>query len=353
MIETDRHKTGIVRDNAYLEHRPAPGHPETPERLSAVYDMLDRLNFPNRLINIQPRPATREEILRVHSPEYYDLVKATAGGETCALTADTHVSAGSFAAARLAAGGVLAAIETVVAGTAGNAFALVRPPGHHAEINRAMGYCLFNNIAVGARYARETLGLKKVLLVDWDVHHGNGTQHVFEADPSVLFFSIHQSPHFPNTGSFTETGRGPGEGYTANVPLTKGYGDNEYVYLLEHLLRPIALEFKPELFIVSAGFDTHREDRMGNMRMTAAGYAALARVLMDIAAACCDGRLVLVLEGGYHTTALPESVHAVLLELTGLTHTDIGKLAAKADKRKINYVLKRFLPVQSRFWHTL
>jgi len=353
MIETKSPKTGIVRDNAYLEHCPAPGHPETPERLAKVYDLLDSLDFQDRLVNIPPRPATRDEVLLVHAPDYFDLVKTTAGGDTCALTADTHVSAGSFAAARLAVGGVLEAIKTVVTTELANAFALVRPPGHHAETNRAMGYCLFNNIALGAMYARKILGLQRVLLLDWDVHHGNGTQHVFEDDPSVLFFSVHQYPHFPKTGFFTETGMGPGEGYTANVALPKGYGDGEYIYIFEHLLRPIALEFKPDLIIVSAGFDTHSADQMGNMHMTPAGYAALTRVVMDIAADCCPGRLVLTLEGGYHLAALRESVHAVLLELAGRSHTDISKMALLADKNKINYVLKRFLPVQGRFWNNL
>jgi acetoin utilization deacetylase AcuC-like enzyme len=190
-------------------------------------------------------------------------------------------------------------------------------------------------------------------LIDWDVHHGNGTQHVFEQDSSVLFFSIHQYPHFPGTGLFTETGRGTGEGYTANIPLPKGYGDGEYVYLLEHLLRPMALEFKPDLIIVSAGFDTHLQDTMGGMRMSAAGFGAITRVVMDIAETCCAGKLVLTLEGGYHLAALKESIQAVLLELTNKTITDTQKIAAQADKKKIGYVLKRFLPVQRQFWQNL
>ena len=353
MIDKSSHRTGIVRDSAYLEHCPAPGHPETPERLAEVYNLLDSLDFQDRLVNIPPRSATRNEILLAHAPDYFDLIKTTAGGDTCALTADTHVSAGSFEAARLAVGGVLEAIQAVVTTDLANAFALVRPPGHHAETNRAMGYCLFNNIALGAMYARKVLGQQRVLLLDWDVHHGNGTQHMFEDDPSVLFFSVHQYPHFPDTGFFTETGRGRGEGYTANVALPKGYGDGEYITIFDRLLRPIALEFQPDLIIVSAGFDTHSADRMGNMHMSAAGYAALTRVVMDIAAVCCAGKLVLTLEGGYHLSALKESIQAVLIELTGLSHTDTDKLAALADTRKIDYVLKRFLPVQRQYWHDL
>jgi len=353
MIERISHKTGIVRDNQFLEHRPAPGHPESPDRLTEVYGLLDSLDFQDRLLNITPRTATREEILLVHAPGYLDMLAATAGGETCALTADTHVSAGSYKAALLAVGGMFAAVEAVVKGELANAFALVRPPGHHAENSRAMGYCLFNNIALGAMYARKILGLDRVLLVDWDVHHGNGTQHAFEQDSSVLFFSIHQYPHFPGTGFFTETGRGPGEGYTANIPLSKGYGDGEYVFFLEHLLRPVALEFQPDLIIVSAGFDTHAEDQVGGMRMSETGFAAMTRVIMNIADACCAGKLVLTLEGGYHLTALKDSIHAVLLEMTGRVFTDIHKIAAQADKRKIRYVLKRFLPVQDRFWHNI
>jgi len=353
MITDSRHKTGIVRDNTYLDHCPAPGHPEAPARLEEIYGLLDSFDFQGRLVSIPPRPATREEILLAHAPDYFDLVSATAGRETCALTADTHVSAGSFAAAQLAVGGVLEAVRTVVTTDLANAFALIRPPGHHAEKNRAMGYCLFNNIAIGAIYARRVLQLQRVLLIDWDVHHGNGTQHMFEDDPSVFFFSIHQYPHFPGTGFFTETGRGKGEGYTANVAIGKGYGDGEYIYIFDRLLRPIALAFKPELIIVSAGFDTHSADRMGNMFMSHAGYAALTRIIMDIAAACCGGKVVLTLEGGYHLTALKESIQAVLLELAGLSFTDIEALSAQVDMHKINYVLKRFLPVHRRFCHNL
>ncbi|MCP3952177.1 MAG: histone deacetylase [Desulfobacterales bacterium] len=353
MIEKSSHKTGVVRDKQFLEHRPAPAHPESPDRLKAVYGLLDSLDFQDRLLNITPRPATREEILLVHAPEYLDMLAATAGTETCALTADTHVSAGSYKTALLAAGGIFAAIEAVVTGALANAFALVRPPGHHAENSRATGYCLFNNIALGAMYARKILGLDRVLLVDWDVHHGNGTQHAFEQDSSVLFYSIHQYPHFPGTGFFTETGRGAGEGYTVNIPLSKGYGDGEYVFFLEHLLRPVALEFQPDLIIVSAGFDTHAEDQMGGMRMSATGFAAMTRVIMNIAAACCAGKLVLTLEGGYHLTALKDSIHAVLLEMSGQSFTDIHKIAEQAEKGKIRHVLKRFLPVQNRFWHNL
>ena len=353
MIKKNSYTTGVVRDNRFLGHRPSPNHPESPDRLEAVYSLLDGIDFKDRLLNLAPRPATREEILLVHAPGYLDLLAATAGGETCALTADTHVSAGSYEAALLAAGGIFAAIEAVVRGKPANAFALVRPPGHHAENSRAMGYCLLNNIALGAMYARKILGLDRILLVDWDVHHGNGTQHTFEQDSSVLFFSIHQYPHFPGTGIFTETGRGAGEGYTINIPLPRGYGDDEYVFFLEHLLRPVALEFKPDLIIVSAGFDTHDRDRMGDMRMSETGFAAMTRVVMNIADRCCGGKLVLTLEGGYHLEALKDSICAVLLEMTGQTTADIKKMAEQADRRKTGYVLKRFLPVQRRFWDTI
>ena len=227
------------------------------------------------------------------------------------------------------------------------------PRGHHAERSRAMGYCLLNAVAVGAVHARRTLGLDRVLVVDWDVHHGNGTQHAFEKDPSVLFFSMHQYPHFPGTGHFTETGIGPGEGYTVNAPMPKGCGDEAYAELMASLLGPVAGQFKPDLILVSAGFDSHRDDPLGAMTMTCAGFAGLTRILMDLARDLCRSRLVLCLEGGYHHQALAESVLSVLDELAGAGPTDLPEPGSRSESRRVARVRKRVVSVHRSFWKDL
>ena len=345
--------TGVITDRRYLAHHMPDGHPEHVRRLQGVYDRLSaETELVGRLQPIAARLASEAEIVQVHRRGYYLKIAATARSEHTALTADTFASAESFAAAGLAAGGLFEAIVAVVDARVDNAFALVRPPGHHAEASRALGYCLFNNAALGAAFARSHYGIERILIVDWDVHHGNGTQHMFEDDPGVLFFSIHQYPLFPGTGQFTETGRGRGEGYTVNLPLPKGYGDAEYAAIFQRLLVPLAEAYAPELIIVSAGFDTHRNDPLGGMCMTEIGFAALTRILMDVAAACCAGRLVMVLEGGYHVGALAASVVAVLAEMSGLTRSPWPRTEA-ADRRKIDYALSRSLPVLRPFWPCL
>lgn len=216
-----------------------------------------------------------------------------------------------------------------------------------------MGYCLFNNVALGAMFARESLGLKRILIVDFDVHHGNGTQHFFEQDPWVLFFSTHQYPHFPGTGSFTETGLGRGEGYTVNIPLGKGYGDGEFIAIFEKLLRPIALEFEPDIILVSAGFDIHKSDPMGKMKITTKGFAGLTRSIMETAAICCGGKLVFSLEGGYNLKTIGKCVKVILNELAGHTLCSIPELTARASRKKFDHAFKRCRHVHKQFWKNL
>ena len=338
--------TGIVNDAIYLSHATPDGHPEHRRRLEAIAARLSgETRLMDRLRRLPAASADLEALAAVHAEAYLDVLAATAHADGTALTADTFASRRSFQVARQAAGGVMAAVDAVMAGTVENAFALVRPPGHHAEIGRAMGYCLVNNVAVGAMHARRRHGLKRILIVDWDVHHGNGTQHMFESDPGVLFCSTHQWPLFPGTGLFTEIGLGAGEGTTVNLPLPRGYGDGEHAAVFHEMIAPLARGYRPELILVSAGFDSHRDDPIGGMRMSEAGFAALARILMDLARHCCGGRLVMVLEGGYHLAALANSVAAVLAEMSDLTTADPARMAAAADAPKRRYVLSRFEPV--------
>jgi len=346
-------KMGIIKDNKYLDHITGDGHPESYKRLETIYGMLKDPDMVGSFVEIAPRAAEEKEILLNHTPDFLKHVAATEGKGLFALSADTHVSEGSYRAALLAAGGIFKGIEMLNSNEIIRAFLLQRPPGHHAERGRAMGFCIFNNAALGAHYARKILGLKRVLIVDWDVHHGNGTQHSFEGDPLVLFFSTHQFPHFPGTGLYTEVGKGKGEGFTINVPLGKGYADPEYAAIFEKILKPVALEFRPDLILVSAGFDIHKSDPLGGMKLTTNGFALLTRSIMNIADACCDGRVLFCLEGGYNLEVLRTSVKSVLKELSGQTLSNPQDAADFADRKKIEYVFKRCRHVHGHFWKSL
>lgn len=342
--------TGVVWDPVYLEHLTDAGHPEHPRRLEPLYQRLTDPTIMGRYAAIAPTAATDEEILLAHSPAYLAQVKASADFSASALSGDTLTCDQSFRVAAQAVGGTLQAIRQVVAGRLSHALVLSRPPGHHAERTRAMGYCIFNNVAIGARYARSSLGLARVLVVDWDLHHGNGTQHQFERDPAVFFFSSHQFPHFPGTGHFTEIGLGPGEGTCMNVPLSKGCGDAEFAAIYRRLLVPVAASFRPDLILVSAGFDIHAKDPLGAMGVTPTGFAALTRLVLEMARQACAGRVVFCLEGGYHAEALADSVLAMLDELSGRRLTDVGALAAGADARLVDGVVARCRHIHRRFF---
>jgi acetoin utilization deacetylase AcuC-like enzyme len=352
-MPTAAKRTGIVKDDKYLNHCIGEDHPECPERLQVLYSMLEEPDMSGRFKDISARSATQQELLLVHSPQYVRDLKATEGIAFTSLDSDTGTCALSHEAALLAAGGLCQAVAAVYSGEVDNAFALVRPPGHHAEESCAKGFCLYNNIAIAAKFAQNELGLKRVLIVDWDLHHGNGTQHAFEEDPTVLYFSVHQRHTFPGTGKFRESGKGPGKGYTVNLPLPAGCGDGDYLLLFEKALKPIASEFKPQLVLVSAGFDIHSADPLGTMAVSTQGFAALAQSVMQIAESACQGRLVLSLEGGYDVVALRDSVKAVLMELLGLTTTDPAGFLAHADGKKMDRVLRRVWKVQGRHWPSL
>jgi acetoin utilization deacetylase AcuC-like enzyme len=302
----------IVRDPIYLKHSNGPMHPEGPERLLVIDRMLSGFPLGAQLSDIPARDAMLEELAWIHEAGYIRRIERTRESSFTVLDPDTSATSDSYAAAVRAAGGVMEAAEAVLSGRFSSAFAFVRPPGHHAEAGRAMGFCLFNNIAIAAMYGLRRHALKRVLIADWDVHHGNGTMHSFYDTDQVLYFSVHQYPHYPGTGRIEEIGRGAGRGYTVNVPLYGGQGDADYLYIFEQVLVPVARQYAPELILVSAGFDTHRNDPLAGMRMSSPAYGELTSVLLGLAGQCCPGRIAFTLEGGYDHAALSEGVAAVL-----------------------------------------
>jgi acetoin utilization deacetylase AcuC-like enzyme len=310
-------KIRIVSDPRYRAHQGPVGHPERPERLVAVEEALHA--FEDSLERRLPREAEAEEILRVHAPQHWSLVQDTARHAAVRLDADTFACRESFGVARLAAGGAIDLALAVARGETRCGIAAVRPPGHHAEGDRAMGFCLFNNIAVAARALQAECGLDKILILDWDVHHGNGTQHTFEDDPSILYLSTHQFPYYPGTGDFREAGVGRGIGTTVNIPMPAGCGDAEYVGALRRILVPVAQRFAPEMILVSCGFDAHREDPLASMDLSEAGYRAMTSLVRQLADELCNSRLAFVLEGGYAAVSLGEGTRAVLSALLSQT----------------------------------
>jgi acetoin utilization deacetylase AcuC-like enzyme len=303
-------------DPLYLEHAEAE-HPERPERLSAVLRLLEGQGMLARLQRVVAVPASPEQLARVHTAAYIAQVERMARRGGGYLDADTYIGPRSYEAACLAAGGLLGVMATVLRGEAESGFALVRPPGHHALADRGMGFCLFNNVAIAAKAAQQEHGLRRVLIVDWDVHHGNGTQDAFYTDGSVLFFSTHEYPYYPGTGHWRERGEGAGEGLIVNVPFPAGVGDEGYIRALDEVLVPLARRFGPELILVSAGYDAHWLDPLAGMQVTVRGFWALARRVKALADALCHGRVVCTLEGGYHLEALAHSVLATLWALMG------------------------------------
>lgn len=347
-------ETGIVRDNRYFRHG-HEYHPESPKRLEATYNMLDGPSMVGKFAHIKPRHAEELEIRYVHSASYINLVAGTAGRPYSSLDPDTETSADSYDTALLAVGGLCNAIDQVIKGEVQNAFALIRPPGHHAHRDDAAGFCIFNNVAIGAMHAIKKHNMEKILIVDWDLHHGDGTQATFYDDNRVLFFSTHQYPYYPGTGAVSETGRGKGQGYTINVPLSVGADDGHYLKIYRRILRPVALAFKPDIILLSAGFDIFYQDPLGGMKVTPQGFANLARMILNIAEECCQGRLVATLEGGYHLTGLAQSVKAVLLEMLGETlvsEDQLKKVEKESDSSRdalINRVIQQIEPVWKVF----
>jgi acetoin utilization deacetylase AcuC-like enzyme len=307
----------VVEDARFHEHRGPAGHPERPERLVAVGEALDAHR--SALTSLPARAAHDGELRLIHEASHLALVAEAAAHAPSRIDADTYACAASDAVARLAAGAAIDLVRAVASGRAHAGIAAVRPPGHHAEAARPMGFCLYNNIALAARAAQRELGVGRVLIVDWDVHHGNGTQHSFEDDPSVLYFSTHQFPHYPGTGAWHEIGTGRGEGTTVNVPMPAACGDEEYLAVFARVLAPVARGFAPELVLVSAGFDAHRDDPLASMELSASGYYGMAAWVRALADEICGGRVACVLEGGYSASGLREGVDALTAALESPT----------------------------------
>jgi acetoin utilization deacetylase AcuC-like enzyme len=322
--------TLLLTDPLLLQHDAGEGHPESPARLRRILQVLAR-NPVAGTVMAQPRSATDAEILAVHTPEHLDAMERL-GGRYERIDADTAVSPDSVDAARIAAGAAVQAVEAVMAGQARNAFALVRPPGHHAEPSRAMGFCLFNNAAIAAEAGRR-LGARRVLVLDWDVHHGNGTQAAFFGREDVLYQSVHQFPYYPGSGAAPEVGSGEGRGFTVNCGLPGGNTDADYGMIFHELLLPVAQAYRPDLVLVSAGFDPHRDDPIGGMDVTERGFAAMCTAVRKLAEEVSGGKLVLVLEGGYSLEGLANSTHACIEVLAGRDDS-FAPGATNADARE-------------------
>ncbi|MBP1607985.1 MAG: putative Deacetylase, histone deacetylase family [Acidobacteria bacterium] len=308
MAKEHKFQVGFVFDERCMAHQQDPGHPESPERVMVIRKALEKEGLLAKMLPIAAREATEEELRLVHVQSYIDKVKRVCAGAPDVLGPDVFImTPDSLLAALLAAGGGFAALDAVQEGKIQRAFCDTRPPGHHALPGQAMGFCIFNNIALAARYAQKKHGLKKILIVDWDVHHGNGTQDIFYEDADVMYFSSHHYPFYPGSGSTLEKGIGDAKGTTLNLPLEGGSGDADYIEGFEELLLPAAMDFKPEMVLVSCGFDSHFRDPLGGMGVTEAGFACLTELIVKIANQTCSGKIVSFLEGGYDLQAIASS----------------------------------------------
>lgn len=303
--------TAVVWEELYTKHSMGEFHPESPARLRAIKNLLDNDSVGKVCLRLPARAATREEIAWIHDLDYIEKIESTKGREVY-LDPDTSTSPMSWEAAVLAAGGAIVATESVLKGDVDNAFAFVRPPGHHAERDHAMGFCIFNNIAIAAEYAIKKCSIKRVAIVDFDVHHGNGTQHAFESRNDVLYISTHHYPFYPGSGSRVETGIGPGKGFTLNIPLEAESGDAEFIHAFTTEVIPKLEFFNPQLILVSAGYDIHNSDPLGGMSVTTDGVKSIAKLLVNAAKKLCNGKIVFVLEGGYSLSAIRDCVKVTL-----------------------------------------
>jgi len=360
-------RLALVRDQRFLQHKTPETHPESPQRLVAIDNAIARHALDHDLRQLTPRSASEDEISLIHSAAYIehlydDSEKARKKDGLVQLDADTFMSADTYDTAKLAAGAGLTGVDAVAGKQFDRAFVAVRPPGHHALVDQAMGFCLFNNIAVAVRYAQKTCGFKKVFVIDWDVHHGNGTQWAFYDDPSVFFTSFQQYPFWPyDSGWYLEDGKGEGKGANMNIPLPAGTGDRGYLHAFDQLVKPVCLEFNPDLIMVSAGYDAHKDDPLGQQRITTAGFAMLTQRVADLAAAT-GASVVVFLEGGYNVRSLSDSVTASMRVLNASSDPELGAIHASylmpyaagdpqhvTDDRSVDQVNERVREVRKHF----
>ena len=310
-------KTGFVYHERFLDHDTGPGHPERPERLKALVAHLRKVGLWQKLHHLIIDQASEEYVLKVHTSQHLKFIReACQRGQTILDQGDTLACKESYDVALLAVGGTLAGVDAVLSGPLNNVFCAVRPPGHHAERSTVMGFCLLNNVAVAARYAQLRYGVERVAIIDWDVHHGNGTQEIFYEDKSVFYFSVHQYPFYPGTGSRSERGAGNGNGYTLNIPMTAGSAEKKYIEAFTKEILPTLDGYRPDLIIISAGFDAHKDDPLANINLTEHSYGVLTSMLMETADKYCHGKIISVLEGGYNLQALSQSVEKHIVKLT-------------------------------------
>jgi acetoin utilization deacetylase AcuC-like enzyme len=338
---------GIVRDPIFQKHDNGAYHPESPVRLAVADKYLESWSGRAQLAPIDLRDASHAEIARVHSMEHVERVAST-DGQGGFFDADTSASAMSYKAALKANGGLMNLVDAALSGQVRHGLALVRPPGHHASKGRAMGFCLYNNVAVAAAHLIEEKGLERILIVDWDVHHGNGTEAIFYEDPRVLYFSAHQTPFYPGTGPVGAVGKGRGRGYNLNVPMPPGQDSLVYIRVFMDLLAPVARQFKPQFILVSAGFDAHAEDPLGSMQISGLGYGALAKLLVELADDYCPGCVVLTLEGGYSPEAQARSLLKCLDAMCG--GDESCNLIARAEKATGGRALMNAMEIAGNFW---
>jgi acetoin utilization deacetylase AcuC-like enzyme len=341
-------KVGFVYDPVYLKHDTGQ-HPENPNRLLAIMRYLERTGPWQQLTSLKPRAATVEELSLVHKKRYISEVRELAEKGGGQLDADTVVSVDSYKVAVFAAGGVIKAADAVIDGGMDSVFALVRPPGHHATSGRGMGFCLFNNVAVAAEYALHKYNLGRIAILDFDVHHGNGTQDAFYNNPAVLYISMHQSPHYPGTGGIDEKGEGAAAGTTLNIPLPAACGDRQYEEVFQQVIAPVVRRFKPQLILVSAGYDGHWTDGLAGMQLSISGVTLIIEIIKQMAEELCDRRTVLSLEGGYNLTTLSASVRATFESLLGNIDVEdkLGQMPFEVKAPDITALLKRLKEIHN------